>query len=356
MALNLIYPLYDGAGYSTSSSAAAPYREWQALSPYTTLVGASNIYNSWQSDASTANQTLHINLGVTANVAGIYYENSHNSGTETDYGVKNFTLWGSNTLSAFTNPAYATDTNWTQLTTSPSTFDQHSTANAVDPKFITVTNSDFYQYYRFKFVDNYGDASWIGVRKIVLQKPQDLNTPDYGNPLGRGARATSINLAINLSTTGTSANILGQSIINSFYWNGAYCGTKYCRFDFGAGKSKVIKQVKYSQQNATTHGTFIWQGSNDAAAWANIGTNFVLATGATASTLGVGVIYIQNIDTLTGNTTGYRYYQMLGTTGNMSDSPYVYLFEFQIADYAAPSTGIGSHIGIGGSRICTIGG
>ncbi|MBE3116488.1 hypothetical protein IMZ68_04720, partial [Candidatus Bathyarchaeota archaeon] len=65
---------------------------------------------------------------------------------------------------------YATDTNWTQLTTSQSYFDEHIAVDQADPKYITVTNTTSYRYYAFKFADNWADyAYYMAVRRIELQ-------------------------------------------------------------------------------------------------------------------------------------------------------------------------------------------
>jgi hypothetical protein len=84
-------------------------------------------------------------------------------------GVKNFTLWGSNDPNAFADLVYSHDTNWTQLTCSQATFDQHIAADQADPKYIDVTNLVAYRYYAFKFVDNWGSVTTVGVRRIELQ-------------------------------------------------------------------------------------------------------------------------------------------------------------------------------------------
>lgn len=117
---------------------------------------------------STTNQRVHIDAGTAIVLTRLYYENYHSLGLSTDVGVKNFTLWGSNSAASFAELTYGTDTGWTQLTTSQSTLDEHSAADAADPKYITVTNSTAYRYYAIKCADNYGNATTIGLRRIEL--------------------------------------------------------------------------------------------------------------------------------------------------------------------------------------------
>jgi len=100
----------------------------------------------------------------------IYYENHHISGGATTIGVENFTFWGSNTgAGTFDDLVYDNDEGWTELTVSQNTFDIHTSADEVDPKYITVTNSTSYRYYAFKFADNYGHVDNMAVRRIELQ-------------------------------------------------------------------------------------------------------------------------------------------------------------------------------------------
>jgi hypothetical protein len=169
-------PAAQSATYVKSTSAwDANYVPYNATNPAKSLTGAM-LGNSWLATSGTVtNQRFHIDMGTARIVTRIYYENLHNLGGETDSGAKNFTFWGSNEASAFAELTYATDTNWTQLTTSQGTFDQHSGSDAGDPKYITVTNTTAYRYYAFKFADNYGHATYFGVRRIELQEAITAN-------------------------------------------------------------------------------------------------------------------------------------------------------------------------------------
>jgi hypothetical protein len=79
-------------------------------------------------------------------------------------------LWGSNNLTSFNDLTYADDAGWTQITNvSQTEFDQHVPSDIADPKYISVTSSVPYQYYAFKFADTWGNNTYLGVRRIVLQ-------------------------------------------------------------------------------------------------------------------------------------------------------------------------------------------
>lgn len=153
-------------------------------------------------------------------------------------------------------------------------------------------------------------------------------TTSYANSGGTGGRTGII-------TTSTSMALYGGSVISNlvngsftanasnaiaFTTTGAVSG-EYIRFDFGSGK--VIDEAKWYQDASNTHGTWKWQGSNDASSWTDIGTTFTL--GGTT----------QTITELSGNITAYRYYQLLGVSGNRSPTPWITEIEFKIGD---PST------------------
>lgn len=165
------YPPAQSDTYVKSTTKfSTSYWAYYATNPVKSLTG-SWIADSWlSSSGTTTNQRFHIDLGSAKVIKRIYYENQHDSGTQTDAGVQNFTFWGSNTgAGTFDDLVYANDEGWTQLTISQSTFDQHIGSDVADPKYITVTNTTAYRYYAFKFADNYGNANYMGVRRIELQ-------------------------------------------------------------------------------------------------------------------------------------------------------------------------------------------
>jgi hypothetical protein len=172
-----IYPVTQSDAYvKATSKYGTTYWPYFSTDPAKSLTG--NWDNQqWLANAIT-NQRLHFDLGVLQIIRRIYYENSlWVNGLLTDSGVKNFTFWGSSDAASFAELTYATDTGWTQLSTSQSTFDQHTASDVADPKYIVVANNQAYRYYAFKFADNWGDVSWFGVRRIELQvNPSGLFT------------------------------------------------------------------------------------------------------------------------------------------------------------------------------------
>ena len=160
-----------------------PYRATDPSVSLTSLYWIGSLGRCWFAEVIT-NQRFHIDLGSAKTVTRIYYENFHNSGTYTNYGIKDFTFWGSNTAGAFAELTYATDTNWTQLTTAQSYFDQHVALNQADPKYILVTNTTAYRYYAFKIANAYRGSTYdygMGVRRIELQITVDEPEPPSGD-------------------------------------------------------------------------------------------------------------------------------------------------------------------------------
>jgi hypothetical protein len=161
-------PAYNDTYVKATTYYSVNQHAYLTADPTNILTGTENSHEWLSANLSVTEQRFHIDLGTATVVPRIYYENGHNSGTITDEGAKNFTFWGSNTAASFAELTYGTDTGWTQLTTSQGTFDQHVAADQADPKYITVTNTTAYQYYAFKFADNWGNASYMGVRRIEL--------------------------------------------------------------------------------------------------------------------------------------------------------------------------------------------
>jgi len=164
------YPPAFNSTYVKATSIRAGYNAEYVCDPSKSLIGNSGLGNEWCTNLYViTNQRFHIDLGVPTVINRIYYENFHHSGESTVVGAKNFTFQGSNGAAAFAELTYATNTNWTDITTSPTVFDQHSAANSPDPKYITVINSLPYRYYAIKIADNYGDAGYLAIRRIELQ-------------------------------------------------------------------------------------------------------------------------------------------------------------------------------------------
>lgn len=150
------------------------------------------------------------------------------------------------------------------------------------------------------------------------------SSPSYANIGGTGNRTGIIAVSgyfPGIALAGSINELVNGTFGNTFGFNtgGVSIVGDYYRFDFGAGNYKVITEAKWYQHLSATHGTWQWQGSNDAVTWTNIGGTFTLGSPAT-----------QTITTLSANTAGYRYYQMLGISGNSNNTVWQREIEFKI--------------------------
>ena len=121
----------------------------------------------------------------------------------------------------------------------------------------------------------------------------------------------------------SSGNTSGEDLVNGLLTNNDAGGgwmpagnaaDRWIKFDFVTGK--IYKACQWISINSTGgEGTWKWQGSNDDAAWTDIGGTFTLG----GSDGGSNVIY--NLGgTLNANTTSYRYYRILGISGTVNTS------------------------------------
>lgn len=170
-AISSQYPIrWNDTYVKATSKYSTSWWPYFATDPTKSLIGGGT-NSAWLSpDGINTNQRFHIDLGTAKIVTRIYYENYHNSGLNTDLGVKNFIFQGSNTDADFADTTYLNDGTWDNLTTDTTVMAKHIVANTPDPKFINVTNSVAYRYYALKFADNYGGTTYgMCIRRIELQ-------------------------------------------------------------------------------------------------------------------------------------------------------------------------------------------
>lgn len=144
----------------------------------------------------------------------------------------------------------------------------------------------------------------------------------YANTGGTGDRTGIITITENITYgTGDGPKLINGviSATNCYWVSVGSNSTLNLQFDFGSGK--VIDEAKWYQSHAVSHGTWQWEGSNDASSWTAIGSTFDLGGSAGTETL----------TTLSGNTTSYRYYRLHGISGNVSSGPWLYEIEFKIS-------------------------
>jgi hypothetical protein len=214
------YPPAHSTTYvkSTTDEGSGNHTPFKATDPALSLVDGST-GNTWYSVTSTVtNQRFHIDIGASAIINRIYYENVHSTGIVTDRGVNNFTFWGSNNAAAFAELTYATDTNWTQITgLSQSTMDEHIGANQADPKYITIAgNSSSYRYYALKIADNHGNATFVGLRHIELQTGAwDLQSYSESTIKTQGSYALKLSATTDALNETVTRELLPAGVLNT---------------------------------------------------------------------------------------------------------------------------------------------
>jgi len=147
------YPVSFDTTYVKATSTFSTYYAYNTFSP------TANWSLGWLTQTET-DQCLHVQLNTSRVITKVNYSNAGYLGSTT-WGAKDFTMWGSNSASAFADTAYANDANWVQLTTSISTFPEDGIGS------FTVTNTESYLYYRFKVANSYGIN--LQLSKLELQ-------------------------------------------------------------------------------------------------------------------------------------------------------------------------------------------
>lgn len=206
---------------------------------------------------------------------------------------------------------YAYSAGWTKTAELPLGFEALSASNV---KTLYESNAD---------TNAFTDAEKIKLSSI-------LDT-QYTNEGGTGDRTASVIVSVSGSslTTDTPSNLVDGAFGNNAndsiaFVPGAAASGKWIQFDFGLGAQRIITEAKWYQGNTSTHGTWKWQGSNDANTWVDIGADF---------TLGGATTQVQT--SLSSNSNGYRFYRLLGVSGNVSGSPWIEEIEFKIFAGAA---------------------
>jgi predicted DNA-binding transcriptional regulator AlpA len=329
------YPPAQSTTWVKANYYSSSYYPWFTTDPTHSLSGSgAGLY--WFNNSPTNNR-FHIDLGCPEIINRIYYENHHNGGADTDWGAKTFTLWGSNTASAFADLTYGDDTNWTQITgLSQSTLDQHTAADFPDPKFITITgNTTAFRYYAFKFADNWTNGSDMGVRRIELQTDKPFFFPPLNNAVY--VEATTQDIGNSYQATDKTLALTGAAAGNS--WIATATGSQ--RFHIDLAFAQVINKLYYENYHNsganTTRGakTFTLWGSNTASAFADLtygdDTNWTQITGLSQSTFDqhTGSDIADPKFITFPNTTAFRYYA-IKIADNWTDGTYVGLRRIQL--------------------------
>jgi hypothetical protein len=185
-------------------------------------------------------------------------------------------------------------------------------------------------------LDNTNDKLKIGIGSTI-DSPHIYMSPSgsapvtaYTNTGGSGDRRGWVTVSTNMTYANTLANIIDGSQSNNLYFNTQSATGKYLRFDFGVGANYWIDNFKI-YYNGTFNGDGTWkvQGSNDGSNWTDVSSNFTWGGSAAGTEFSVDLI-----------DSGYRYYQFLGVSGNMTDGYYQREITFKIGVPGPSAVGI----------------
>jgi len=179
-----------------------------------------------------------------------------------------------------------------------------------------------------------GATTCVGGSQIKLKAEWANQVAEVTGGYQTGDQSGNITLTstVQESGNGTASNLIdgvnANDTTNGFHpYDSTAITDDILKFDFGSGK--IIDEAKFYQPgNTESHGTWKWQGSNDDSSWTDIGSSF---------TLGGGVA-VQTQTELNGNTTSYRYYQLLGISGNTTYPAIWGEIQFKIATIAGKET------------------
>jgi len=198
MGFTPVYPPAHSDTYVKATSRyTTSYEPWFATNPAQSLTGSSTS-TEWQS-STYAGQKLRIDFASSKVIKRIYLENSHSVGGITDYGIKDFEVYGSDTYSAFTSNTYSDVANCTLLGTFQAA--AHVGSDTTDPQYFDLSsNSTGYIYYIIRIANNWGGYGRISIRHINLQI-EDL---------------TGIDGTLSLTGPGPAFDAVGDSTVPSF--------------------------------------------------------------------------------------------------------------------------------------------
>lgn len=162
-----VYPPAYSSTYVKATTTTYDMDPHKTVDPSQPLTGDAYPYCWMSNSGQVTYQRFHVDFGAAKSIGKIEYCNYHNAGYNTNRGAQSFTLQGSNTAGSFAELTYATDTGWTAIAKSPASLVRHTEAyNDSIINTITITSPSAYRYYALKLASNYGDGSYLGIRRL----------------------------------------------------------------------------------------------------------------------------------------------------------------------------------------------
>lgn|GEM_PF-2974429 len=179
------------------------------------------------------------------------------------------------------------------------------------------------------------ELSGVQTALATAQLPPDVEPvevqvpPAYTEPGGTGDRRADIILSWDVNVPGhnkTPADLIDGNTTTTpsalFFEPDAQ--PQQFIFDFAPlGFTQLIEEFKWYQDSTSTHGTWQVAGSDDGITWTDIDGPFTLG----------GFTPVQT--KMLVNTTSYRMYRFLKTSGTTSNGPYLFEIEFKLGGHRA---------------------
>ena len=163
-----------------ATSAHVSFPTYQTCDPDKNLDGSWDSQQWLTASGAVSEIKFNVDLGFAYKITRIYLENSHNTAGYLTTGIKNFSVYGSNSSSALDDTVYSSTANLTLLGTFLAA--QHVAINyPTDPQYFTFSNDTTYRYYVLRIADNYGSTSYLGIRRLEFQKD---NATEISGTLG----------------------------------------------------------------------------------------------------------------------------------------------------------------------------
>lgn len=169
----LVYPItFDANTCKATSQYSVNYVPWYAVDPSEPLIGTS-LSNSWTADVTTGNtnQKFNIDYGTPKIATRMLLEGGHSDGGSTTYSIKDFSIYGTNSITEFNNITYADITDLTLLGTFQAR--QHVAVNISDPQYFYFDNDVAYRYYVLRIANSWGGI--IAARRISFLASDEVD-------------------------------------------------------------------------------------------------------------------------------------------------------------------------------------
>lgn len=224
------YPRRPG-GYSdtyvkATSKWGTQYEPWFGVDPSLKLLGSRGD-TSWLTPSGVyTNQKFNVDLGTEEIITRFRMMNQHHNGADTQYGIKNFIIYGTNSTTAFANTTYSNTDNLVSL--GSFILDEY-TQNFDLQDFDLSSNTTPYRYYVLRIADGYNTTTFIGFRELELLADTKLYTTVQLAASSQAESATSIPAAsIKTGLTASVAAVSSTSVAAGEVTSGAVQLTASC--------------------------------------------------------------------------------------------------------------------------------